>query len=306
MLTIGSISYSYAQRKGEAIHALKSVSFTAQTAGTTAVVGPNGSGKSTLFRVITGLLTASEGKVLFDGRPLQKADLGVVFQSPALDGLLTVFENLAHHAMLHDKTLVRAALDRVVMDTLELDAVLDRRVDSLSGGYQRRIELAKALLTSPRLLVLDEPFSGLDARARIQFFTHLRDIAVRRGLTVLLITHELELAALCERVVVLHEGSVIADAQPSRLLAEFGESVAEIRTSDSTAIEQRLSTAGYTVFRWNDETLFLPHAGLRGIVDALGDGASACAIEARRPTLDDWFIARTGAHLVERTEAIAA
>jgi ABC-2 type transport system ATP-binding protein len=306
MLVVDSISHSYTQKKGEAIRALEAVSFSAQPGSITAVVGPNGSGKSTLFRVITGLLRASAGSVLFNGQPLRKSELGVVFQSPALDGLLTVFENLSHHTMMHGKRLGRAALPRDVIDALDLDDVLDRRVDALSGGYQRRIELAKALLTAPRLLVLDEPFAGLDVRARMQFFTHLRDIAQLRALTVVLITHELDLAALCGRVVMLHGGALIADAPPSQLLTEFGDTVAEIRAPDSAAIERRLGTAGYTVFCWGDDTLFLPHATLRGIVDALGDDAGDCTIEARKATLDDYFLTRTGAHLVERTEAIAA
>ncbi|MCZ7557930.1 MAG: ABC transporter ATP-binding protein [Bacteroidia bacterium] len=306
MLVVDSISHSYTQKKHEAVRALDAVGFTATSGEITAVVGPNGSGKSTLFRVIASLLQATAGSVRFDGRPLNKADMSVVFQSPALDGLLTVFENFSHHMMLHGRRLERAALPRDVLDALDLDEVLDRRVDTLSGGYQRRVEVAKALLTGPRLLVLDEPFSGLDVRARMQFFAHLRDIAQQRALTVVLITHELDLAALCGHVVMLHKGSVMADAAPAKLLVEFGETVAEVRSADSVAVERRLKTAGYTVFGWSDDTLFVPHASLRGIVDALGDDAERCSIESRRPSLDDYFLTRTGAHIVERTEAIAA
>lgn len=306
MLVVDSISHSYTQRKRGTLRALEAVRFSALPGEMTAVVGPNGSGKSTLFRAITGMLRVSAGSVLFNGQPLRKSELGVVFQSPALDGLLTVFENLSHHMMLHGKRLDRAALPRDVLDALDLDHVLDQRVDTLSGGFQRRVEVAKALLAAPRLLVLDEPFSGLDVRARTQFFTHLRDIAQLRSLTVVLITHELDLAALCAHVVMLHKGSVMADAAPAALLSEFGEIVAEIRTPASAQVERRLTTAGYQVFRWSDDTLFVPRAGLRGIVDALGDDAESCAIESRRPTLDDYFLTRTGAHMLERTEAIAA
>ncbi len=306
MLTISSISHTYTRRKSEAVRALDDVSLSAAPGCITAVVGPNGSGKSTLFRVVTGAMKADEGSVQFDSRAVKKSELGVVFQSPSLDPMLTVFENLSHHSMLHGRRLRRTDLPGDVITVLGIGDELDARVEQLSGGFQRRVELAKALLSNPAILVMDEPFAGLDVRARGQFFALVRKLAAERGLTVLLITHELELATQCDRVVVLRTGKVFADSTPAELLEPFGDAVVEIQTVDSGMVEARLRTAGFTVLRLHDDTLFLPRAELRSVVDALGEGARGASIESRRPTLDDWFIAQTGEHLVDHPEAMAA
>ncbi len=307
MLTVTSISHSYRRGKTERILALDDVSFTARTGGITALVGPNGSGKSTLFRAATGVLRPDAGSVLYNGRPLELSDLGVVFQSPSLDGMLSVYENLYHHAMLFGRRIGKADLPAAIIDGLGIASMLDTRVEQLSGGFQRRVELAKALLPQPRVIILDEPFTGLDVHAREQFFGLLHGLTVSGDLTVLLITHELDLATHCEQVVVLRDGRVFADSTPEALLAEFGSTVVEIRTTDPAKLTRRLRAAGIVdMLQLREDSLLLPRISLREVLDMIGDEVVDEIVEARRPTLDDWFIARTGEHILDKHEAIAA
>ncbi|MFZ1731082.1 MAG: ABC transporter ATP-binding protein [Bacteroidota bacterium] len=309
MLRLSDISHSYLHRKQAPTQALRGVSFAARQGEITAVIGPNGSGKSTLFRLITGALTLQSGSILLDEKGIGSTRLGVVFQSPALDQQLTVFENLSHHAMLYGRRIKKSDLPSQLLDVLELRGRLDSKVDELSGGYQRRVELAKTLLTEPELLVLDEPFTGLDINARDAFYAVLQDITASRGLTTLLITHELAVATRCERVVLLETGEVIADARPAELLADFGRTVVVIRGTELDSIAQRISAASdIRTLRLAEDALLLKNTILQDVLMIIDERDSRIHdIEARRPSLEDYFIARTG-HAVDTAveELVAA
>ncbi len=295
MLTLTDIAHTYTPRKADDVQALRGVTLSAQPGEVTALVGPNGSGKSTLFRLVTGTLALQQGSVTMNGAAVRASRLGVVFQSPALDEQLTVFENLRTHAMLYGMQLRPVDLPADLIDALGLGEMLHSRVSALSGGYRRRVELAKALLPEPDLLVLDEPFTGLDVTVRDTFFRVLREITARRGLTTLLITHELAVAGICDRVVLLESGAIVADDTPARLLGEFGASVVEITTSDIPALEAALSAAGATALRLHARGLLAKSMTLKEVLAVVDERDSRIEdMHMRRPTLEDYFIARTG------------
>ncbi|MCB2206073.1 ABC transporter ATP-binding protein [bacterium] len=299
MLKVTDIAYTYHTRtrgtRGKrSVQALRGVSLDARPGDITALVGPNGSGKSTLFRLITGTLRLQEGNVEMNGEAVAVSRIGVVFQSPALDEQLSVFENMRCHGMLYGMRFERGDLPADLLTVLELDDKLDVRVAELSGGYRRRVELAKALLPEPSLLVLDEPFTGLDVAVRENFFRVLQGITAQRALTTLLITHDLQLAGQCDRVALLEEGRLIADDTPARLLAGFGASVVEITSTDIEAAGRYIPPSAQTL-RLHDNALLVRNMRLDDAMQLLDEAdARISDVHMRRPTLEDYFIEQTG------------
>ncbi len=197
---------------------LKEVSLTLTSGGFHALLGPNGAGKSTLFGLLTRLLALQQGDILMAGQSLKKQpaeamrQMGVVFQQNALDLDLTVRQNLLYHAALHGLSRKEARLrgDR----ELERFQLLDRAnepVRKLNGGHRRRVEIARALLHEPSLLLLDEPTVGLDVASRRGLNDHVRTLCESDGLTVLWATHLIEEVRPEDRVLILHEGKLLAD-----------------------------------------------------------------------------------------------
>ena len=210
---------------------LDGVSFAVAPGMFTVLLGPNGAGKTTLFALITRLYHAAEGGIAVFGRSFRDhpqaalARMGVVFQQPTLDLDLTVEQNLFYHAALHGMSR-RAAAPRVTAE-LERVGLAERRrerVRLLSGGQRRRVELARALLHEPSLLLLDEPTSGLDLESRRFLLQHVRGLCAERGLAVLWATHLIEEAGHDAEVVVLHRGRVMAQGPASSVVAGAGAS----------------------------------------------------------------------------------
>ncbi len=221
------------KRYGERV-ALNAVSLTLQPARFVVLLGPNGAGKSTLFQLLTGLFVPDAGHIHVAGHSMHDAatralrHIGVVFQQMSLDLDLSVRANLRFHADLHG--LPRdAARERIARacETAGIAADLERSVRELSGGNRRKVELVRALLHEPALLLMDEPTVGLDPKSRRDLITTVRaDIAVR-GTAVLWATHLVEEATQADRVVVLHRGRLLADGTAQEVTAALGGATLE-------------------------------------------------------------------------------
>jgi ABC-2 type transport system ATP-binding protein len=211
-LTVAGVSHRFG-----AVAALSDVSFEVPRGSFTALLGVNGAGKTTLFSLITRLYDSTSGRIEVAGFDARRqpgealARLGVVFQSRALDGDLTLRQNLAYHAALHGIG-GRAAHTRIP-EALALVGLGERgavKVSALSGGQQRRAEIARALLHRPELLLLDEATAGLDLRARAEVSALVRKLIAEEGVSTLWATHVFEEVEPSDRVVILHKGAVLA------------------------------------------------------------------------------------------------
>jgi len=270
------------------------------------LLGPNGSGKSTLFRILATLLAPTAGRASLFGHDVVaepeavRRHLGVVFQQPSVDAKLTAAENVRHHGRLFG--LGGADLAARTAALLERFGLAERaaeRVERLSGGLRRRVELAKALVPGPDLLLLDEPSTGLDPVARHDFMTSLREGRDRLGLTVLLTTHVLEEAERCDRVAVLHAGRLVAVGTPESLKRAVGGDVVVIRASAPHILQDKLAErfGGRPALVRGSLRLEMPrgHEFVRELVEAFP--GEIHSVTFGRPTLEDVFVHLTGERL---------
>lgn len=212
-LEIEGLSYAY----GRGAFALKDVALRVEAGSFTALLGPNGAGKSTLFALITRLFETSSGTIRIGGVALAReptralARMGVVFQQPTLDLDLTVRQNLMYFAALHGlPRAVARARSVAALERLGMAERIDETARKLNGGHRRRVELARALIHEPQLLVLDEPTVGLDVPARRAIVEHVHALCRERDIAVLWATHLIDEIAHDDRVVVIHKGQVRA------------------------------------------------------------------------------------------------
>jgi len=216
------------------IRAVDGVSLRARAGEFIALLGPNGAGKSTLFQLLSGLFTADSGRIEVMGHDMSRdpvpalAGLGIVFQQPTLDLELSVTANLLFHAGLHG--MPRGAALRRIAEELAQLGLKERAHDKtaqLSGGNRRRVELARALLHQPRLLLMDEPTVGLDPASRGDLLKQLLAMRRERQVAILWATHLCDEVPDADRVIVLHRGKVLTDTTPSQLIATSGAATIE-------------------------------------------------------------------------------
>jgi ABC-2 type transport system ATP-binding protein len=242
-LAIENVSHSYGARQ-----ALDDVAFAVAPATFAVLLGPNGAGKSTLFALITRLYGTQRGGIRIFDHDVARAPgealriLGVVFQSRTLDLDLSVIQNLIYHAALHG--IGRGAARRRAEEMLGQIDLADRahdKVRNLSGGQMRRVEIARALLHRPRLLVLDEPTVGLDVQSRADILGQMRRLVAREGTCVLWATHLIDEVSADDAVIVLHRGRVLARGPVARVVSDAGATdirsafarLAKISTTDA-------------------------------------------------------------------------
>jgi ABC-2 type transport system ATP-binding protein len=291
--------------------ALDHLSFSVPPAQIFGLLGPNGSGKTTLFRILSTLMVPSGGVATIRGfnvakEPAQvRQQTGIVFQSRSLDIKLTVEENLRHAGHLYG--LSGKHLRARIADVLERVALTDRRkdyVETLSGGMQRRVELAKGLIHSPAVLLLDEPTTGLDPGARLDLWQYLRMLRDEEGVTVLVTTHMMEEAEYCDRLAILSEGKLVALGSPEELKSTIGGDVVLFETeSENTAQSLAARMAGRFQMTGKGvaptvlgNTVRLErengHRFLTAVLDAFPGEVRGVSVS--RPRLEDVFIQRTG------------
>jgi len=303
MIFIESLTHVYpGGRRQPPRTAIADLTLTVPDGRFTILSGPNGSGKSSLFRILCGLALPSRGRVLIGGHDLladpasARALMGVVFQSPAVDKHLSVRENLSIHAALYglSGTAFRDRLTEA-LDWTDLKGRLNDRVETLSGGLARQVELAKCLLTRPRLLLLDEPTTGLDPASRRAFLDALGRLRQERGMTVLMTSHIFSEAEGVDSVAIMANGRLLAHDTLQALRARLTGDVVVIETDTPDDLAARLTDdLGAPVIR-HGETLRVDRApggdAVAFLQRVLADYRDLVrGITVKQPTLEDVFI----------------
>lgn len=229
-LEITELGFAYGDKQ-----VLDEVTFNAETGECTMLLGPNGAGKSTLFSLITRLYESRNGTIKLCGYDIKKdsrkalARLGVVFQQSTLDPDLTVMQNLRYHAALHG--MGRKLSGQRIQEELERLDMYERRnenVRQLNGGHKRRVEIARALLHHPQLLLLDEPTVGLDVPSRQAIVEHVHALARETQLAVLWATHLIDEIYPQDQLIILHKGQIMANSHVDQLLKKTGSTIHDV------------------------------------------------------------------------------
>lgn len=297
-ICVTGLSHFYGSRK-----ALSSLELEIASGEVFAFLGPNGGGKTTLFRVLSTLIPIQQGEVSILGLDLRKKQteirrsIGVVFQAPSLDKKLTVAENIRHQAALYGVT--GSDLRHRERELLEQLGVADRANEltaTLSGGLRRRVELAKSMIHQPRMLLLDEPSTGLDPGARADLWEYLNRLQAETGVTIILTTHLLDEAERAGRIGILDQGTIVALDTPDSLRAEVGGNAITIGAADTETllndIRRQFDLAPAIV---DGEVRLECEDGpsmIASLLQAFGDRIEAITLS--KPTLEDVFIRKTG------------
>ena len=288
--------------------ALRGVDFRVPAAQIFGFLGPNGGGKTTLFRVLATLLPCQGGSVQILGSNLEtdaalvRLQSGVVFQTPSLDAQLTVIENLVHQGYFYG--LRGRESHRRADDLLQRFGLRDRsrdRVGVLSGGMQRRVEICKSLLHRPRLLLLDEPSTGLDPGARRDLWTVLDELRSDFEVTVLLTTHFIEEGDRCDQLVLVDDGLVVAAGEPDTLKSEIGGDVVVLSSPVATELAELLVNHFGLEVTVHEDVVRFEHADAHELVGQMAESFAGKiqALTVSKPTLEDVFLRRTGHGLWE-------
>jgi ABC-2 type transport system ATP-binding protein len=294
------------------IEAVAGIDLDVRPGETFGFLGPNGAGKSTTIGVLCTLIKPTAGTASVAGFDVVtesasvRRSIGLVFQESTVDGYLTAEQNLRFHAELYgvDRAALPARMDRV----LGMVGLADRRkdlVEKYSGGMKRRLEVARGLLHSPRVLFLDEPTIGLDPVSRAAMWTYLADLREDEDITVFLTTHYLDEAEHCDRIAIISGGKIVALDTPAALKASVGSDRVQLRTDDDeaaiAALRDRFGLAAAV------------HSGQLSVSVKTGEefvprlfaelGVRIQTVSVSRPTLDDVFVAYTGTTITEADQA---
>lgn len=283
--------------------ALAGISFDVHPGELFGLLGPNGSGKTTLFRILSTLIVPSAGAAIVAGfntyrNPAEvRRSIGVVFQEQSVDPQLTAYENLWHQGHLYGlrgsllKNRIREILTRVGL----IDRAKDR-VETFSGGMQRRIELAKGLLHRPQVLLLDEPTTGVDPGARRDLWQYLRALGEQENVTVIVTTHLMEEAERCDRLAILNEGKIVAFGTPDELTREIGGDVILLEAREPRLLADQIRERFHVDASVLDDRVRIEiengHRFVPDVVEAFPGEIQSLSVS--KPTLEDVFIHRTG------------
>jgi ABC-2 type transport system ATP-binding protein len=301
VIEVQNLTHRYGSRL-----ALSGVTFAVGKGEIFGLLGPNGGGKSTLFRILSTMMVPTEGHAVLAGHDVVREPaavrrhVGVVFQSQSLDKALTVEENLRAQGHLHG--LHGAPLRERMDHATEQLGLSDRRrdlVEMLSGGLRRRVEIAKALLHKPQVLLMDEASTGLDPAARRDLSNYVEALRRRESVTILLTTHILEEADRCDRLVLLHQGKIVAEGTPAALRSRIGGDVVVLETEDTRSlavgIESRFGLQPKVMDGQVRVEIENGHRFITEVVEAFPGSVESVALH--KPTLEDVFVRETGASI---------
>ncbi len=276
------------------------------------LLGPNGAGKSTMINMLCSMLPPTGGTAAIAGHDVLRAahevrrNIGLVFQASTLDLYLTAEQNLRFHADLYG--IPRSRVEERIRRVLDVVSLWDRRGDrafTYSGGMRRRLEIARGLMHSPRVLFLDEPTVGLDPQTRNAIWNHVRELHESEGVTVFMTTHYLDEAENCDRIAIMDAGSIVTLAPPSELKAAVGKDRVLLGTSDTVLTARLLlERFGIEAVSANGEVTFTVSEGEAFIPRLFAEpGIPITSLRVTRPSLDDVFIHHTGSSLRDAESA---
>ncbi len=302
MAAVAVLAESLGRRFGE-LEAVREVSFEVAEGEAFGFLGPNGAGKSTTINMLCTLLRPTSGSAQIVGldvarRPLQvRQQIGLVFQDTTLDDYLTAEENLRFHAELYgvDPAVREQRLDGLLA-MVDLDDRRDDLVGTFSGGMKRRLEIARGLTHSPRVLFLDEPTLGLDPQTRSHIWEYINELRRREQITIFLTTHYMDEAEHCDRLAIIDHGSIVAIDTPNALKATIGKDRIELHVDDAPATIAELGQRFGLEAGLSEGAVTFHVAGGEQFVPRLFAELSQPirSIRVARPTLDDVFMAYTG------------
>lgn len=283
--------------------AVRGVSFGVTPGEIFGFLGPNGAGKSTTINMLCALARPTSGTARVGGfdvvreRDDVRRHIGVVFQDPTLDGYLTAEQNLRLHAELYD--VPRELIEQRMTQVLEMVDLVDRRtgkVMTFSGGMRRRLEIARGLMHSPRVLFLDEPTIGLDPQTRSSIWRYLRALREREGTTIFMTTHYMDEAEFCDRIAIMDRGEIVVLDTPDALKASVGaDRITLGTTDDSAAIAALHDRFGIEAALAEGAVTFHVDAGGAFVPRLFAElGVPITSVAVSRPTLDDVFLRYTG------------
>ena len=288
------------------VQALRDVSFDVPPGEAFGLLGPNGAGKTISIGVLTTTVRPTVGEVFVGGHDVIKDSVkaravsGIVFQDSVLDRPLSGRANLELHARLWKMPSSRIAtrIDDLV-DAMGLGEMIDRPTRTYSGGQRRRLEIARAVLSEPRVIFLDEPTVGLDPTIRHELWSLIAELRARDGVTLLLTTHYLDEAErLCERIAIMHRGQIVALDTPAKLLANLGEEMLEVEGGTErvtkTLAEHEIPTENAFAIGSTVTVPFRNRFGDRAVRALRDADLPIHSISVRRPTLDDVYLRLTG------------
>ena len=299
------------KRYGE-IEAVRGIDFAVAAGETFGFLGPNGAGKSTTINILCTLVRPSGGVAFVAGhdvvreRDQVRRNIGLVFQDTTLDGYLTAEQNLRLHAELYG--MARAAVSERLQQVMEMVGLWERRgslVGTFSGGMKRRLEIARGLLHSPRVLFLDEPTVGLDPQTRSSIWTYISELKRDEDITIFLTTHYMDEAEYCDRIAIMDRGTIVALDTPEALKASVGKDRVQIQTVDDdaaiAALRERFEidavlAEGAVTFGVSEGEQFVPR-----LFAELGQQIRS--VNVSRPSLDDVFMSYTGTTIRDAEES---
>jgi len=303
IIIVENLEHSYGD-----FRAVDNISFSVKKGEIFSFLGPNGAGKSTAINILITLLSLQKGKAMVAGYDVTKdpqnvrESIGIVFQDITLDRDMTVWEILEFHGRLYNMPDAerRARIDEL-LKLVQLEAKRDERIKSLSGGMKRRLEIARGLMTRPKVLFLDEPTIGLDPQTRMRMWDYIKGVN-NEGTTIFLTTHYMDEADhLSDRISIIDRGKIIISGTSWELKNTLGRDIIYLETNDNEAAVRllnghpsirdiKIKTKGFLLMVNEDGTKVLP-----GIIDTLRNSSiEITTINLKKPSMDDVFVFYTG------------